>query len=184
MPVLTRVEELPEFNTAHTDFLIAQRDAGDDETAKLRAQLAWSDKQRELERTMVQRNESSRAIDQAMARVREQYASVPEHIYAGGGTPEEIEQRAKDFHDAVQAQVAAATPTPPTSPGTTGQPPTGVNPGQSGATDLEGRLRELAPQVKRRAYEPGANEEFQNLMINGIVAPAMLNAKRVAGGVR
>lgn len=177
-----RVEDLPEYLQAYTDHQIALRDAGEDETGKLRAQLAWSDKTREMEKRMESENKASVAYDQAKARIKEQYPDVPEEIYNTITDQAQMEFAAKSFDEAVKAKSQPQGETSQTTSAPSGQPPTGVDGGSAPQADWVSRKNELAEALN--AGKPTRNQitEYMNIKMNKQMLPATLRAKAEARG--
>lgn len=184
MPEYDRIEDMPEYAQKNTDYQITLRDAGDDEAMQLRAKLGWSDQRAAMENDRHTNNENHRKLLQTAARLKEQYGDdVPENIYASKGTPDEMEQAAKEFNDVLQSRLNQQNPTPPTTPGSTGQPPTGIQANQPPPTGEEwaNRLGELRGKINAGQASHAEVEEFQNIRINMQMIPAHERARQEAG---
>lgn len=158
---IAKIEELPEFQKAYTDYTIALRDAGEDETAQLKAKLAWSDKEKEFNAAMHSQNESERQINDAKAKIAAEYPDTPEVIYVNLPTPEAMVEAAKTFSETVAAktQSTGASGDPGTgSGGQGGQPPTGSgNPPTGGGSADDNFEKDY-----REAVETGIKGNMDN----------------------
>lgn len=179
----TRVEELPNYPQAFADHQVALREAGDDETAKLRAQLAWTEKQRDLEKALTQHNEQERLMTDAKTQVAKDFPNVPEHVYTAAASPEAMAAAAKTFDDALQSAVASQNPanaTPP--PG--GQPPTGLGQPTPDPNDLSTDFGNMAQKYRESWGNADTRKRIANRMttrqVNEVVGVAMRNAKNEA----
>jgi len=183
VPEYNKIEDLPEFNQKSTDYQIALREAGDDESLQLKAKLAWSEERAGMENRRHTDNENHRKLLQTAARLKEQYGDdVPEGVYASKTSPDEMEQAAKEFNDVLQARLGQQAP-PPT-PGSTGQPPSGVSANQPPANPENAwadRLAELRSKINAGQATHAEVEEFQNIRINMQMIPAHEKARQEAG---
>ena len=170
----TRVEETPEYLRAQVDYEVALKQAGSDELERTKALLDWTVKSNELRLAISARNEQERTIEVAREQIKAQYPGVVEAVYANQSTAEGMLAAAKAFDEAVQAAKGPAAPAPSSAP--SGYVPTGLGEIPTGQNDIEAKLRELAPQLKRGPAAARENEQFQDIMINGIIAQAVSNA--------
>jgi len=185
MAEYSRIEDMPEFNQKNLDYNIALREAGDDEALQLRTKLAWSEERAAMENRRHTENENHRRLLQTASQLKEQYGdNVPETVYGSKGTPEEMEAAAKEFNDALQSRLSQASSAPP-SPGSTGQPPTGIAASNPPATLPENqwadRLGELRGAINTGRATKEEVEEFQNIRINMQMLPAHERARLEAG---
>lgn len=189
MAILTEPTQLPGYTEALAEHKVALKEAGDDEAAKLKAQLAWSERQRQFDSQLVAHNDSERKVVEAKARLAAEYPDVPESVYASAATPEAMEEHAKAFNEALQAKVAAANPQAQQQQQTAaaaGQPPVGADGGHTPQPGFKADYISAvdkfnSPEAQKSQYlRKQAADQILNVGFNGIVGPILKNARAEA----
>lgn len=180
MPEYESIEKMPQYTQLNVDHQIALSNAGDDETAQLRAKLEWSDKRQALENERQRVNSEFRALNEGREKIKAEYPDVPENLYSGRSTVEEMEVVAREFDEAVKARGSGA---PAPSAASTGQPPTGLGtpPASNDGEEWADRLGELRSKINSGHASRQEVEEFQDIKMGHQMIPAAVRAKREAG---
>lgn len=127
----------PEYEAAKAAFegALTAAQAASDDTAAARAEAAWERQQRTMFSALVDQQQATAARDMALARAKAQYPGIPETLYSGFQSPEQIEGAAKaafDFAESLKGPGASnprtqappqQLPTPWTQPPGNGEAP-------------------------------------------------------------
>lgn len=121
-----KLEELPEYATAHDNYVAAltTAKAAGDETAELRTELNWRETRDKLRDTLEEKNTAQRTLEATLEQVKKDYPDVPDVFYKKLTDPEEILEIAKAGQEQIDSlkktRQPKAWPTPTAGAATTG----------------------------------------------------------------
>jgi hypothetical protein len=155
----TAIKDLVEYESAAAEYAAALQTAaaGNDEVAKLRAELAWERKQGELRQLVQLREEEARDRESTIARIKAEYPNAAASVWSLIPDLTQMEAAAKTMHESIEN----AKPPQRNWAAEPGARPARQRPDPSRDPDYQRDLRERV-----NVNKPGAVKEFVSQELN------------------